>query len=84
MMLVFFMEIIYFIIKICDFGASFSENFFPGVSSIEYGGTRWYRSPEVLLGMNITTKTDLWSLGCIFAEIITLKPLFPGEDRKQD
>lgn len=42
--------------------------------------TLWYRAPEILLGTKIyTTSVDVWSLGCIFAELITLKPLFPGD-----
>lgn len=42
--------------------------------------TLWYRPPEVLLGIdNYTTKVDSWSIGCIMAEMITGKPLFPGD-----
>jgi serine/threonine protein kinase len=42
--------------------------------------TLWYRPPEVLLGYeNYTTKVDSWSVGCIMAEMITEKPLFPGD-----
>jgi serine/threonine protein kinase len=42
--------------------------------------TLWYRPPEVLLGMeNYTTKVDSWSIGCIMAEMIIDKPLFPGD-----
>jgi len=42
--------------------------------------TLWYRSPEILLGMkNYSTGVDIWSIGCIFAEMVTRKPLFPGD-----
>jgi serine/threonine protein kinase len=42
--------------------------------------TLWYRPPEVLLGLeNYTTKVDSWSIGCIMAEMISNKPLFPGD-----
>ncbi|CAK8579533.1 unnamed protein product [Lathyrus sativus] len=42
-------------------------------------GTRWFRAPELLYGStNYGLEIDLWSLGCIFAELLTLKPLFPG------
>ncbi|XP_018914243.2 cyclin-dependent kinase 2 [Bemisia tabaci] len=42
--------------------------------------TLWYRAPEILLGTKIyTTAVDLWSVGCIFAEMLTKKPLFPGD-----
>ncbi|GIM01082.1 hypothetical protein Vretimale_5933 [Volvox reticuliferus] len=40
--------------------------------------TRWYRAPEVLLGMPYGTPTDVWSLGCTLAELATGEPLFPG------
>lgn len=42
-------------------------------------GTRWFRAPELLYGsVNYGLEVDLWSLGCIFAELLTLDPLFPG------
>lgn len=42
-------------------------------------GTRWFRAPELLYGSNnYGLEVDLWSLGCIFAELLTLEPLFPG------
>jgi len=45
--------------------------------------TLWYRSPEVLLGSrHYSTPIDLWSVGCIFAEMASGKPLFPGKNTK--
>lgn len=42
-------------------------------------GTRWFRAPELLYGStNYSFEIDLWSLGCILAELFTLQPLFPG------
>ncbi|KAL2321290.1 hypothetical protein Fmac_030259 [Flemingia macrophylla] len=42
-------------------------------------GTRWFRAPELLFGStDYGLAVDLWSLGCVFAELLTLKPLFPG------
>lgn len=42
-------------------------------------GTRWFRAPELLYGSTTYgTEIDLWSLGCIFAEMLSLEPLFPG------
>lgn len=42
--------------------------------------TRWYRSPEMLLGSKAYTKqTDVWSVGCIIAELMIGEPLFAGE-----
>ncbi|XP_063934065.1 cyclin-dependent kinase 8-like [Zophobas morio] len=45
--------------------------------------TIWYRSPELLLGARHYTKAvDVWAVGCIFAELLTLKPLFHGTEEK--
>ena len=41
--------------------------------------TLWYRAPEVLLGTTYATPVDLWSCGCILAELFLRKPLFPGQ-----
>ncbi|PRP80443.1 hypothetical protein PROFUN_11898 [Planoprotostelium fungivorum] len=42
--------------------------------------TLWYRAPEILLGGKIyATPVDMWSVGCIFAEMVTRQPLFPGD-----
>lgn len=47
----------------------------------EYVVTRWYRAPELLLSCSeYTTSIDVWSVGCIFAELLGRKPLFPGKD----
>ncbi|KAF5200951.1 Cell division control protein 2-like protein [Thalictrum thalictroides] len=46
--------------------------------------TLWYRAPEVLLGAtHYSTPVDMWSVGCIFAELITGKALFPGDSELQ-
>ncbi|KAL2931347.1 Mitogen-activated protein kinase 7, partial [Bienertia sinuspersici] len=65
-------------LKICDFGLSrtFKDK---GGSMTEYVVTRWYRAPELLLhNDNYGASVDVWSVGCIFAEMIGRKPLFPG------
>jgi cyclin-dependent kinase 2 len=42
--------------------------------------TLWYRAPEILLGAKqYSTPVDVWSVGCIFAEMVNRKPLFPGD-----
>jgi cyclin-dependent kinase len=42
--------------------------------------TLWYRAPEILLGgRQYSTGVDMWSIGCIFAEMVLKKPLFPGD-----
>ena len=51
----------------------------------EYVVTRWYRAPELLLSCEdskseYSTAIDMWSVGCIFAELLGRKPLFPGKD----
>lgn len=50
----------------------------------EYIATRWYRPPEVLLEWDTYDKSiDVWSIGCIFAELLERKPLFPGKDTSE-
>ena len=47
----------------------------------EYVITRWYRAPEVILCPSEYSKAvDIWSIGCIFAEMVTGKPLFMGKN----
>jgi mitogen-activated protein kinase 15 len=69
-------------IKVGDFGLARSvANLKDGTSPVltDYVATRWYRAPEILLGSTKYSKAvDMWSLGCIFAELLTGKPLFPG------
>jgi mitogen-activated protein kinase 1/3 len=47
----------------------------------EYVVTRWYRAPELLLNStDYSAAIDVWSVGCIFMELINRQPLFPGRD----
>jgi serine/threonine protein kinase len=65
-------------IKIADFGLArvFSIPIRPYTHEVV---TLWYRAPEILLGaLEYSTPVDIWSLGCIFVELITKKALFPG------
>ncbi|KAF7153643.1 hypothetical protein RHSIM_Rhsim01G0221500 [Rhododendron simsii] len=67
-------------LKIIDFGLArpTSENEF----MTEYVVTRWYRAPELLLNSSeYTTAIDVWSVGCIFMELMNRKPLFAGRDQ---
>jgi mitogen-activated protein kinase 1/3 len=70
-------------LKICDFGLarhSEPENNDRCVMS-NYIATRWYRAPEVILSRKRYTKAvDIWAVGCILAELIGRKPIFPGID----
>ncbi|XP_063164461.1 dual specificity tyrosine-phosphorylation-regulated kinase 4 isoform X2 [Candoia aspera] len=62
--------------KVIDFGSSCYEH----QRVYTYVQSRFYRSPEVILGHPYTTSIDMWSLGCIMAELYTGYPLFPGEN----
>ena len=67
-------------LKICDFGLArpTAENEY----MTEYVVTRWYRAPELLLNSSdYTAAIDVWSVGCIFMELMNRKPLFPGKDQ---
>mmetsp|Transcript_4197 Transcript_4197/g.9063 ORF Transcript_4197/g.9063 Transcript_4197/m.9063 type:complete len:409 (+) Transcript_4197:105-1331(+) len=71
-------------LKICDYGlarVAFSDENFMGCQMTEYVCTRWYRAPEVLCSwLDYGKAIDMWSVGCIFAEMIRRKPLFPGKN----
>ena len=48
-----------------------------------YVSTRYYRAPEIMLTwQKYDVAVDIWSAGCIFAEMLEGKPLFPGKDRE--
>lgn len=47
-----------------------------------YIQSRFYRAPEIVLGINYTAAIDMWSFGCILYELYIGYPLFPGEDEK--
>ena len=68
-------------VKICDFGLSRSLSAQAGEDLTEYVVTRFYRAPEVMLSSHeYTNAVDVWSIGCTFAEIVSKKVLFPGEN----
>ena len=48
-----------------------------------YIQSRFYRSPEVILGLTYTTAIDMWSFGCIMAELYTGSPLFYGQNEQE-
>ncbi|KAL4227017.1 Mitogen-activated protein kinase 14 [Mactra antiquata] len=64
-------------LKILDFGlARHTDDQMTG-----YVATRWYRAPEIMLNwMHYNQTVDVWSIGCIMAEMLTGRPLFPGTD----
>jgi mitogen-activated protein kinase 1/3 len=75
-------------LKICDFGLArgihqpHNEGGRGGTMLLtEYVVTRWYRAPEIMLACHEYSKPiDMWSVGCIFAELLLRKPYFPGDD----
>ncbi|XP_030612800.1 serine/threonine-protein kinase MAK isoform X1 [Archocentrus centrarchus] len=65
------------LVKIADFGLAREIRSKPPYT--DYVSTRWYRAPEVLLkSSSYSSPIDLWAVGCIMAELYTLRPLFPG------
>ncbi|ORY99136.1 kinase-like domain-containing protein [Syncephalastrum racemosum] len=66
-------------IKVIDFGSSCLET----EKVYTYIQSRFYRSPEVILGMEYSMAIDMWSVGCILAELYTGYPLFPGENEQE-
>ncbi|XP_043280714.1 cyclin-dependent kinase-like 4 isoform X2 [Venturia canescens] len=67
------------VIKLCDFGfARFVTG--PNESCTDYVATRWYRAPELLVGdRRYGRPVDVWAVGCLYAEMVTGEPLFPGD-----
>jgi len=70
------------ILKLADFGLARAF----GIPVKNYTNevvTLWYRAPDILLGSkNYSTSIDIWSIGCIFVEMMNLKPLFPGSSEQ--
>lgn len=69
-------EISRFKIKIIDFGSAF----FYVSGKVKYLQSRFYRSPEIILGFPYTIAIDMWSVGCIMYELHAGRPLFNGKN----
>jgi len=68
------------VIKLCDFGFARGTRTNARFEYTDYVSTRWYRAPELLVGdACYSYGVDVWALGCIFAEIYSGVPLFPGD-----
>jgi serine/threonine protein kinase len=68
-------------LKICDLGLARGVSQEEDYELTEYVVTRWYRAPEVMCSIQqYDAKIDVWSVGCILAELHGRKPLFPGQD----
>eukprot|EP01119_Soliformovum_irregulare_P011171 TRINITY_DN2781_c0_g1_i1.p1 TRINITY_DN2781_c0_g1~~TRINITY_DN2781_c0_g1_i1.p1 ORF type:complete len:317 (+),score=43.01 TRINITY_DN2781_c0_g1_i1:99-1049(+) len=72
------------VVKIADFGlARIFQSPLRPLSENGVVVTIWYRAPELLLGSKHYTKAvDIWAIGCIFAELLTRLPLFPGMEKE--
>ncbi|KAH7294724.1 hypothetical protein KP509_27G015200 [Ceratopteris richardii] len=65
-------------LKLCDFGSA--KVLVKGEQNIAYICSRYYRAPELIFGaVFYTTAIDIWSVGCVLAELLLGQPLFPGE-----
>ncbi len=83
----FFLKKIYINTNIGDLGLArlFNKPHQPLFNGDKVVVTIWYRAPELLLGSRHYTKAvDLWAIGCIFGELIALKPIFKGDEAKMD
>jgi serine/threonine protein kinase len=70
------------ILKLADFGLARAFGI-PVKNFTHEVVTLWYRAPDILMGSkDYNTSVDIWSVGCIFAEIVTKKALFPGKNEE--
>jgi glycogen synthase kinase 3 beta len=66
------------ILKLCDFGSA--KQLVKGEPNVSYICSRYYRAPELIFGnSNYDTYIDVWSVGCVIAELMLGQPIFPGE-----
>ncbi|XP_043251639.1 glycogen synthase kinase-3 beta-like isoform X4 [Colletes gigas] len=66
------------VLKLCDFGSA--KHLVFGEPNVSYICSRYYRAPELIFGaINYTTKIDVWSAGCVLAELLLGQPIFPGD-----
>ncbi|XP_066583960.1 glycogen synthase kinase-3 beta-like isoform X4 [Prorops nasuta] len=66
------------VLKLCDFGSA--KHLVRGEANVSYICSRYYRAPELIFGaIDYTTKIDVWSAGCVLAELLLGQPIFPGD-----
>eukprot|EP00096_Caligus_rogercresseyi_P016794 TRINITY_DN976_c0_g1_i1.p1 TRINITY_DN976_c0_g1~~TRINITY_DN976_c0_g1_i1.p1 ORF type:complete len:539 (-),score=153.09 TRINITY_DN976_c0_g1_i1:2016-3632(-) len=66
------------ILKLCDFGSA--KHLIRGEPNVSYICSRYYRAPELIFGaVDYSTSIDIWSAGCVFAELMLCQPIFPGD-----
>jgi serine/threonine-protein kinase PRP4 len=68
------------LLKLCDFGTAFTID---EATMIEYLVSRFYRSPEIIIGYPYDTSVDMWSAGCTLFELYTGEFLFPGNSNNE-
>jgi glycogen synthase kinase 3 beta len=67
------------VLKVCDFGSA--KRLVAGEPNVSYICSRYYRAPELLFGaVEYSSGLDVWSAGCVFAEMMLGSPLFPGSN----
>ncbi|XP_059151470.1 cyclin-dependent kinase-like 5 isoform X2 [Physella acuta] len=67
------------VLKLCDFGFARTINAGSNGLYTDYVATRWYRSPELLIGAPYGKPVDVWAIGCIMGELADGQALFPGD-----
>ncbi|KAF7274173.1 hypothetical protein GWI33_013145 [Rhynchophorus ferrugineus] len=66
------------VLKLCDFGSA--KHLVRGEPNVSYICSRYYRAPELIFGaIDYTTRIDVWSAGCVLAELLLGQPIFPGD-----
>ncbi|XP_034947120.1 glycogen synthase kinase-3 beta isoform X2 [Chelonus insularis] len=66
------------VLKLCDFGSA--KHLMQGEPNVSYICSRYYRAPELIFGaIDYSTKIDVWSAGCVLAELLLGQPIFPGD-----
>ena len=64
--------------KVCDFGSA--KRLSKDETNVSYVCSRYYRAPELIFGAtSYTTAVDIWSIGCVVAELLLGSPMFPGD-----
>ncbi|XP_069796214.1 glycogen synthase kinase-3 beta-like isoform X2 [Narcine bancroftii] len=67
------------VLKLCDFGSA--KQLVKGEPNVAYICSRYYRAPELIFGAtDYTTNIDIWSAGCVLAELLLGQPIFPGDN----
>ncbi|XP_052440934.1 glycogen synthase kinase-3 beta-like isoform X3 [Carassius gibelio] len=66
------------VLKLCDFGSA--KQLVRGEPNVSYICSRYYRAPELIFGAtDYTSNIDIWSAGCVLAELLLGQPIFPGD-----